>query len=208
MSEDNNQNDENTQHEEVATEQLQADLNAMTDNWKRALADFENYRRRTEEQSQELINFAKETVIARLLPTLDALEQALRHLPEYSEDEPLLTSPFEKGEETAGTIAKEKGSAETPSVQKRGQGEFKKQYANWQTGVNGIILQLDKTLEELGVKKIEAVGKKFDPNFHEAVREVEGEEDGMVVEEYQTGFELNGKVIRPSQVVISKKVQN
>ena len=52
------------------------------------------------------------------------------------------------------------------------------------------------------------MGKRFDPHFHEAVREVpaeDGVDDGMVVEDLQTGFELNGKVIRPSQVVISKK---
>ena len=63
--------------------------------------------------------------------------------------------------------------------------------------------------EEMGVKKIDAVGKQFDPNFHEAVREVDASEtgaaDGQVVEDLQTGFEINGKVIRPSQVVISKK---
>jgi molecular chaperone GrpE len=63
---------------------------------------------------------------------------------------------------------------------------------------------LDKALEELGVHKIEAVGKKFDPNFHEAVREVEGQEDGMIIEEYQVGYTINGKVIRPSQVGIGK----
>jgi molecular chaperone GrpE len=57
----------------------------------------------------------------------------------------------------------------------------------------------------MGVKKIDAVGKQFDPHFHEAVREVEGDEDHKIVEELQTGYELNGKVIRPSQVVISKK---
>jgi molecular chaperone GrpE len=57
----------------------------------------------------------------------------------------------------------------------------------------------------MGVKKIEAVGKPFDPHFHEAVREVSGEKDGMVVEELSVGYELNGKVIRPSQVTVSKK---
>ena len=85
--------------------------------------------------------------------------------------------------------------------------DFIDKYQNWQTGVNGIVIQLDKVLSELGVKKIEAVGKKFDPHFHEAVKEVESDvDDGMVVDEFQTGFELNGKVIRPSQVVISKKI--
>ena len=83
--------------------------------------------------------------------------------------------------------------------------DFAAKYQNWQTGVNGILMQLDKVLADLGVKKIEAVGKKFDPHFHEAVKEVEGELDLMVVDELQSGFELNGKVIRPSQVVISKK---
>ena len=52
----------------------------------------------------------------------------------------------------------------------------------------------------MGVKKIEAIGKKFDPHFHEAVKEVESDQDdGTIIEELQTGFELNGKVIRPSR---------
>jgi molecular chaperone GrpE len=55
--------------------------------------------------------------------------------------------------------------------------DFKKQYKNWQTGVNGIVIQLDKVLAELGVKKIDAVGKKFDPHFHEAVKEVEKDKE-------------------------------
>jgi molecular chaperone GrpE len=179
MSDDNNQNDENVQQEGVTIEQLQADLDQAMNGWKRAQADFENYRRRTEEQSQELISFAKETVITRLLPTLDALEQALKHFPRY----------WERGDDG-------------PENSNR---EFASKYQNWQQGVSGIVTQLDKALEELGVKKIEAVGKKFDPYFHEAIREVAGDEDGIVTEEYQAGFELNGKVIRPSQVAISKK---
>ncbi len=71
--------------------------------------------------------------------------------------------------------------------------------------MDGVLQKLSKVLEEMGVKKVAAIGKPFDPNFHEAIREVPGDEDGLVVEEVQTGYELNGKVIRPSQVVISKK---
>ena len=203
MAEDLQQDDQTSTNNDVTIEQLQSDLDQAMNGWKRAQADFDNYRRRTEEQSQELISFAKETVIVKLLPALDALEQALKHLPEYS------TTPsasgghpsYKEGNRSSlpplGGVPSEAGGG--------GNDEFSKKYQNWQTGVSGIVMQLDKTLEELGVKKIEAVGKKFDPHFHEAVREVEGEEDGIVVEEYQTGFELNGKVIRPSQVVISKK---
>lgn len=168
------------QQEEVSVEQLQQELEAVTNSWKRTLADFENYKKRKEAESKELLEFAKEVTVAKLLPSLDSLEQALRHMPKI--------------------IEHESWSAEH-------QRDFIKQYDNWQKGVNGIVLQLDKTLSELGVQKIEAIGKKFDPNFHEAVKEVVGEQDdGMVLDELQSGFILNGKVIRPSQVVISKKV--
>jgi molecular chaperone GrpE len=78
-------------------------------------------------------------------------------------------------------------------------------YVNWKNGLEGIVKQIDTALKQVGIEKIEAIGKKFDPHFHEAVREVEGEEDGIVVEQYQTGYMGNNKVIRPAQVVISKK---
>jgi len=165
------------QQENPGLDDLQKELDQVTNSWKRAVADFENYKRRKETEGKELVEFAREVAVAKLLPTLDALEQALRHMPEYQQTE-----------------------------DNSQQVEFAKQYQNWQNGANGIVVQLDKTLAELGVKKIEAVGKKFDPHYHEAVREVDSEaEEGTVVEEYQTGFELNGKVIRPSQVVIAKK---
>ena len=138
-------------------------------------------------------------------------------MPEYTPTTPSPTdvggTPPQQGGEAPQLIADNRGAS--PPVKgeypaKRGEGvgadDFAKKYQNWQTGVNGIIAQLDKTLEELGVRKIESLGKKFNPHFHEAVREVESEaDDGIIVDELQTGFELNGKVIRPSQVVISKK---
>jgi molecular chaperone GrpE len=149
------------------TQQLadaKAEAEKNLDGWKRAQADFINYQNRKEGESHELIQFAREVAVAKLLPTLDSLSQAIKHAPEVDNAD----------------------------------------YQKWKDGLSGIVVQLDKALAELGVKKIEAVGKKFDPNFHEAVREVDGDEPGMVVEEYQTGYELNGKVIRPSQVAISK----
>ncbi len=187
--------DENNPSADVTLEQLQSELDSAMASWKRAAADFENYKRRKEEEIGELMTFTREVVVAKLLPTLDALEQALKHLPEYSNLDP-------------GVVAQFIGPGEADkSADYKASDEFGKKYQNWQTGVNGIVIQLDKALDELGVKKIEAVGKKFNPHFHEAVREVESDkEDGTVLEEFQTGFELNGKVIRPSQVVISKKV--
>lgn len=173
MDEDKDQQ-EVLEREEVAeiNPELEAALKEAQDNlngWKRASADFENYKRRKEAENQELVEFAREVAVTKLLPTLDSLTQGLLHAPK----------------ENSQTLADD--------------------YIKWKVGLLGVVQQLDKALAELGVKKIVAKGKKFDPNFHEAVREVPGEEDGVVVEELMGGFEINGKVIRPSQVVISKK---
>jgi molecular chaperone GrpE len=64
-----------------------------------------------------------------------------------------------------------------------------------------------KVLEKAGVKSIEAVGRKFDPNFHEAFYQEEHEdmEPDTVVSEFQKGYLLNDRLIRPSRVGVSKK---
>jgi molecular chaperone GrpE len=167
---DDNQNTDSSiedLQQQLADSKAEAEKNL--NGWKRSEADFRNYQNRKEAENKELIDFAREVAVAKLLPSLDTLEQALLHRPKADSE------------------------------------QFTEEYQKWENGLDGLVKQLDKALEELGVKKIEAVGKRFDPNFHEAVREIPGEEDGMVVEEYQSGFELNGKVIRPSQVAISKK---
>jgi molecular chaperone GrpE len=202
MAEDNQDDQINEQVSEVSPEQLKKDLDSATDAWKRALADFENYKRRQQQESVELVDFIRGDTFRRLLPALDSLEQALKHLPEYTTSPHLIGYSSLEKEESGPVSPPNIGGV--PSEAGGGGIDFSQRYQNWQTGVNGLVVQLDKTLEEMGVKKIEAVGKKFDPHFHEAVKEVEGEEDGTVVEELQSGFELNGKVIRPSQVVISK----
>lgn len=137
--------------------------------WQRAQADFENYKKREEAKKEDLLDFAKEVTIVKILPTMDTLQQGLRQLPDVTDE------------------------------------NFAEKFAKWRAGIDKTVDQLNKVLSEMGVKKIEAVNMPFDPNFHEAVREVPGDQDGMVIEELQTGFILNGKVIRPSQVVISKK---
>ncbi len=147
-----------TRQLEEAKEEAQTNLSG----WQRAQADFANYQKREEGKQREIMEFAKEVAIVKMLPTLDTLGQGLKHAPQNVDE-------------------------------------------TWLKGINATLAQLDKVLEEMGVKKIDAVGKPFDPNFHEAVREVPGDEDNMVVEDLQTGYEINGKVIRPSQVVISKK---
>lgn len=132
--------------------------------WKRVAADFENYKKRKEVESADLIHFAKEVTVVKMLPTLESLEEALKHSPE---DE---------------------------------------RFKEWSEGVVKIVQQLEKVLLEMGVEKIEAEGAQFDHSLHEAVEEVESnEEEGVVVEEVQKGYKLNDKVIRPAKVRVAKK---
>ncbi len=74
-------------------------------------------------------------------------------------------------------------------------------------GIEMIYKQLNKILNEEGVKKIEAKGKKFDPYMHEVLDIVDGNENDLVIEELQMGYLLHDKVLRTSKVRISKVKQ-
>lgn len=71
-------------------------------------------------------------------------------------------------------------------------------------GIKGVRTNLMKVLESNGLQEIPADGK-FDPNFHEALCTVDGEEDDMVAEVFQKGYMLNGKVLRYSKVKVTRK---
>ena len=73
-------------------------------------------------------------------------------------------------------------------------------------GIELILAQLKKVLDKNKVVEIKALGEPFDPNYHNAVmtEEVEGTEAGIVTKVMQKGYTLNGKVIRPSMVAVSR----
>lgn len=76
-------------------------------------------------------------------------------------------------------------------------------------GLEMIHSNFLKILEKNGLKQIESVGKKFDYNLHEVlVREQSENEEGTILEEFQRGYMLKSKVIRPSRVKVSEKLQN
>jgi molecular chaperone GrpE len=159
MPDEENLDEENNTDELT---QLKLKNEELVNNWKRTAADFENYKRRRETESKELIEYSKEIAVMKLLPSLQSLEQVL-------------------------TLA--------PTDEK---------YKDWLQGLKATIIQLEKTMEELGVVKIKTVGEQFDPHLHEALEEVESETEG-VVKELQPGFMLNGKVIIPAKVVVGRK---
>ena len=73
-------------------------------------------------------------------------------------------------------------------------------------GIELIEKELVNSFDKNGIKSFESVGKKFDPNFHQALNEVESEqEDGIVINEIQKGYMLNDRLLRPALVSISKK---
>src|SRR3989344_2850970 len=80
------QDNQKIQDENVSLDQLQQDLDNAMNGWKRAQADFENYKKRKEAENKELIEFAREVTVAKLLPALDSLEQALKHAPKDGDD--------------------------------------------------------------------------------------------------------------------------
>jgi molecular chaperone GrpE len=85
--------------------------------------------------------------------------------------------------------------------------EATEDYKSIHDGVKLILNEFLKVLEKAGVKPVEAVGQKFDPNFHEAMFQEEHEdiEPDTVISEFQRGYMLNDRLVRPSRVGVSKK---
>ncbi len=146
---------------------LQADLEAKenlvkeySDRLLRLQADFENFRRRTRQEKEDLSSVVVQGLIGDLLPVIDNLERAL-------------------------AAATADGEA-------------------LRTGVDMVYKQLMEVLGKNGLEPIEAVGEKFDPNFHQAVmRQTSEEEEDTVLEELQRGYSVRGKVVRPSMVKVA-----
>ena len=75
-----------------------------------------------------------------------------------------------------------------------------------QTGINMIYQQLKRALADIGLEEVEADGKPFDPNFHEAVSQKETAEvpEGQVVQQLRKGYKLRDRLLRPASVVVAK----
>ena len=76
-----------------------------------------------------------------------------------------------------------------------------------QTGVNMILTQFRNALTEAGLEEIDAAGKTFDPNFHEAVSQQETADvpEGQVVQQLRKGYKLRDRLLRPATVIVAKK---
>lgn len=130
----------------------------------RTLADFDNFRRRTRQELEEIRRIALEEFLRGLLRVMDNFERAMQATQE--------SQSFDKLME----------------------------------GVQLTYRQMQALLREAGVQPIEAVGKPFDPNFHEAVQRIQSDEhpDETVLEEVERGYMIQSRVLRPSRVKVVK----
>jgi molecular chaperone GrpE len=132
----------------------------LTDRVKRQLAEFENFRTRSEKEKSQMFDMGAKTIIEKILPVVDNFERGLANAPE--------------------------GDA-------------------FADGMKMIYKQMLTSLEEAGVKAIEAEGTEFNPDFHNAVMHIDDEQYGenIVVEELQKGYTYHDQVVRHSMVKVA-----
>jgi molecular chaperone GrpE len=138
-------------------------IEELTDRVQRQMAEFDNFRKRSEKEKSAMYEIGAKSVIEKILPTIDNFERGFAGLTEEQ-----MADPFVEGMEK-------------------------------------VYRQMLTMMESIGVTAIEAVGKPFDPNFHNAVMHVEDEEAGenMVVEEFQKGYLYRDSVVRHSMVKVA-----
>lgn len=148
---------------QVELEKLKNEVSEQQQRALRAQADFDNFRRRTLKEKEELAKYASSKLITELLPVVDNFERALA------------------------------ATEETP------------EFESFSKGVSMIFRQLETVLGAEGLTAMNSVGQPFNPEFHQAIMQVESDEyeEGIVVEEVQKGFMLKDKVLRPAMVKVS-----
>ncbi|ROR30612.1 molecular chaperone GrpE [Mobilisporobacter senegalensis] len=137
-------------------------IEELNDRLIRTMAEFDNFRKRSEKEKSQMFELGAKDIIERILPVIDNFERGLDTISE---------------EEREGAFAQ---------------------------GIEKIYKQLTTTLEEVGVKAIEAVGNEFDPNLHNAVMHADDEEQGenIITDEFQKGYMYKDTVVRHSMVKV------
>ena len=141
---------------------MQEKIDSLEDRVRRQMAEFDNYRKRTDKEKEQMFSMGERSVIEKILPIVDNFERGFDTVDESDKDDAFVI------------------------------------------GMQKIYTQLTKQLEALGVKPIEAVGKEFDPNMHNAVMQVESQEyeSGIVAQELLKGYMYHDQVLRHSMVAV------
>ena len=141
---------------------LKEKIEELEDRVKRQMAEFDNFRKRSEKEKTMMFETGAKSVIEKILPVVDNFERGLASVPE---------------EQKADGFAQ---------------------------GMEMIYKQLMTELEKMEVKPIPAVGEEFNPDFHNAVMQVESEEyeSGVIAQELQKGYTYRDGVVRHSMVAV------
>ncbi len=76
---------------------------------------------------------------------------------------------------------------------------------NFVAGLKMVLSQLEKTLEKQGIRRIESIGRPFDPLVHEAVETIASDQpSGSIIKEHTSGYTLHGRLLRPARVAVAK----
>jgi molecular chaperone GrpE len=149
---------------EEKIESLEKQVEEYKDKLLRKAAEFENYKRRSENDQLNLINYSGENLIIKLLPVIDDFERSMQHM------------------------------------------ENVKDVDSIKDGIKLVYDKFLKILEDQGVKKIEAIGKPFDVNYHEAL--MQRKDDSVpahtVLDELEKGYLYKDRVIRHTKVIVSE----
>ena len=163
--------EEQVEEETIVSEvqKLQEEKEELIDKWKRAVADFENYKKRTRQEITDKRKYSHFSFVQRLLEAVDNLERAIHHTKESQERN--IESIIE--------------------------------------GVQMVHHQIIDIFKENNIYQIEALGKEFDPNIHEAIDtiEINDTEKETVTKVHKVGYKLYERIIRPAKVQVGKKVQ-
>jgi len=137
-------------------------IEELNDKLKRQMAEFDNFRKRTEKEKTQMYDMGAKSIIEKILPVIDNFERGLAAVPEEQREDAFVV------------------------------------------GMDKVYRQILTELDASGVKPIEAVGQEFDPNFHNAVMQVESEEydSGVVAQELQKGYMYKDSVVRHSMVAV------
>ncbi|MEG1505254.1 MAG: nucleotide exchange factor GrpE [Lachnospiraceae bacterium] len=138
-------------------------IEELTDKVTRQMAEFDNFRKRTDKEKSQMYEIGAKDVVEKILPVIDNFERGFDALTEEQKKEPFAD------------------------------------------GMDKVYKQLMTVLDSIGVKPIEAVGKEFNPDFHNAVMHVEDEEVGenIVTDELQKGYMYRESVVRHSMVKVA-----
>ena len=137
-------------------------IEELNDRVRRQMAEFDNFRKRTEKEKSQMFDMGAKNVIEKILPVVDN---------------------FERGFSTVEDADKEDAFVQ---------------------GMTQVYKQLMTELENIGVKPIEAVGQEFNPDFHNAVMQVESDEyeSGIIAQEFVKGYMYKDTVVRHSMVTV------